>query len=114
MYVLRGFPFLAVMCLTACFDGRPAVPNDEVAAKPIYSTGRMLHIGIESIKTECRYADPPRSAITDQWMTVCDYKAVFTDPARARSTMREAGELIFMWHENATHDGQGAWRAYTP
>ncbi|MEP2890921.1 hypothetical protein [Tateyamaria sp.] len=105
---------LALCFLSACGEDRPDLPNaDEFRRILGVGTSATGTSKVELLSYECAYADPPKSAKTDEWMARCEYRISIVEwnfQARKNNLAVERDDyrLIF-WEENVTHDGKGAW-----
>ncbi|MCT4609423.1 MAG: hypothetical protein N4A70_09470 [Pelagimonas sp.] len=105
---------IIILGLSACGDDRPPLPNDAELTKLI-GVGSTGSTRTHLLSASCAYADPPRSARTDEWMAECEYKVNIEkwdfQARRYKAPVKQDRQFILLWKENVTHDGQGRWQA---
>lgn len=114
IYVLTALLVTAV--LTGC-DKRPVLPSQAEAGQffyvangipPVQNEPDFVRWDVQS--AECAFGDPPKSAITDQWMAHCEYELKKTWKSNYKYyCSNETQSVRIFYLEKYNHEGDSAW-----
>lgn len=95
-----------VLPVAACGGGKPSLPTDSEAWRASYLAAAYTSPNnkVRSKDVDCGFADPAKSAATDEWMALC----VLTWERRDRTTnpwIEDSIRLRMFYREFTEHSG---------
>lgn len=98
--------FGLVLPVAACGGGKPDLPTDEQAWRESYVAAVYTRPSQQTrpLSTDCDFADPAKSAATDEWMALC----VLTWERRSNASspwVEDQMRLRLFYREFTDHSG---------